>query len=138
MSGHYGQDRWNVFTYGSLMISFVFQHVTGRCPRSVEATLHHWKRFRVENESFPAIVPAHDSAVKGIVWIGLTPEELARLDEFEGDLYDRVKVEVSDATGLPYSAEVYRWSKPDGLIDAPWDLDWFKTVGIKDFSSKYL
>jgi hypothetical protein len=31
-----------------------------------------------------------------------------------------------------------QWSKTDGLVNEPWDFDWFKTVGIKDFSSKYL
>lgn len=138
MIGIQEQGRWNAFTYGSLMLSFVFQRVTGRSPRSIDARLQHWKRFQVKGESFPAIMPSLGDTVQGILWVGITQEELRKLDDFEGVLYQRVSVDVTDSAGLRYPAEVYRWTKTDGLIDTPWDLDWFKTVGIKDFSAKYL
>jgi ADP-ribose pyrophosphatase len=130
--------RINVFTYGSLMLSFVFQHVTGRCPASIEATLDDWRRVRVDRETFPAAVPANGDQIRGILWRGLSAQEIARLDQFEGGHYQRVSVQVRDCSGENHAAEVYQWSRADGLINEPWDFDWFKTVGIKDFSSKYL
>ena len=130
--------RINVFTYGSLMLSFVFQRVAGRCPESIEAILDDWRRVRVDNETFPAAVPADGERVRGILWLGLSAHEIARLDQFEGELYRRATVRVRDFSGEDYAAEVYQWSRTDGLINEPWDIDWFKTVGIKDFSSKYL
>jgi gamma-glutamylcyclotransferase (GGCT)/AIG2-like uncharacterized protein YtfP len=131
-------DRINVFTYGSLMLSFVFQRVVGRCPQSVEAVLDHWKRVRVDQETFPAALPASGEQVRGILWFDLSAAEIERLDAFEGDHYRRVRVQVSDVSGHRHSAQVYQWSREAGLINEPWDIDWFKTVGIKDFSSKYL
>ncbi len=130
--------RLNVFTYGSLMLSFVFQRVVGRCPPSIEATLEDWRRVRVDNETFPAAVPTEGDQVRGILWLGLSADEIVRLDQFEGEHYQRVSVRVRDFSGENYTAEVYQWSRSDGLINEPWDIDWFKTVGIKDFSSKYL
>lgn len=130
--------RINVFTYGSLMLSFVFQRVVGRCPQSIEATLNDWKRVRVDKESFPAAVPASGDQVRGILWLGLSTDEIARLDQFEGEHYQRMSVQVSALSGERHAAEIYQWVRDDGLINEPWDIDWFKTVGIKDFSSKYL
>jgi gamma-glutamylcyclotransferase (GGCT)/AIG2-like uncharacterized protein YtfP len=130
--------RLNVFTYGSLMLSFVFQRVVGRCPPSIEATLEDWRRVRVDNETFPAAVPTEGDQVRGILWLGLSADEIVRLDQFEGEHYQRVSVRVRDFSGENHTAEVYQWSRSDGLINEPWDIDWFKTVGIKDFSSKYL
>ena len=130
--------RLNVFTYGSLMLSFVFQRVVGRCPPSIEATLEDWRRVRVDNETFPAAVPTEGDQVRGILWLGLSADEIVRLDQFEGEHYQRVSVRVRDFSGENHTAEVYQWSRTDGLINEPWDIDWFKTVGIKDFSSKYL
>jgi gamma-glutamylcyclotransferase (GGCT)/AIG2-like uncharacterized protein YtfP len=130
--------RINIFTYGSLMLSFIFQRVAGRCPPSVEATLEDWRRVRVDNETFPAAVPADGDQVRGILWLGLSAHEIARLDHFEGEHYQRVSVRVRDPSGKVHAAEVYQWSRADGLINEPWDIDWFKAVGIKDFSSKYL
>jgi gamma-glutamylcyclotransferase (GGCT)/AIG2-like uncharacterized protein YtfP len=131
-------SRINVFTYGSLMLSFVFQRVTGRCPPSIEATLEDWRRVRVEHETFPAAIPEDGGQVRGILWLGLSAHEIARLDQFEGEHYQRVSVRVRDSSGKNHTAEVYQWSRADGLINEPWDIDWFKAVGIKDFSSKYL
>ena len=130
--------RINVFTYGSLMLPFIFQRVAGRCPQSVEAILDDWRRVCVEKESFPAAVPASGDQVHGILWLNLSAHEVARLDQFEGECYQRVTVFVRDSSGEKHTAEVYQWSKTDGLVNEPWDVDWFKSVGIKDFSSKYL
>jgi hypothetical protein len=120
------------------MLSFVFQRVVGRCPPSIEATLEDWRRVRVDNETFPAAVPTEGDQVRGILWLGLSADEIVRLDQFEGEHYQRVSVRVRDFSGENHTAEVYQWSRSDGLINEPWDIDWFKTVGIKDFSSKYL
>jgi hypothetical protein len=83
-------------------------------------------------------VPTEGDQVRGILWLGLSADEIVRLDQFEGEHYQRVSVRVRDFSGENHTAEVYQWSRSDGLINEPWDIDWFKTVGIKDFSSKYL
>ena len=131
-------NRFNVFTYGSLMLPFIFQRVAGRCPQSVEAILDDWKRVCVEKESFPAAVAANGDRVHGILWLNLSGHEIAHLDQFEGECYQRVTVCVRDSSGEKHTAEVYQWSKSDGLVNEHWDINWFKAVGIKDFSRKYL
>ena len=132
------KDRINLFTYGSLMLPSIFERVTGSCPQSLETVLEQWKRVRVHQESYPAAYPAHGEQILGVLWLGLSATELSRIDAFEGDNYTRVKVQVRDPAGQIYPAHVYQWCRDGGLLNEPWDISWFETVGIKDFSNKYL
>jgi len=43
-----------------------------------------YARFRVRGEQYPAILPQPGGSVEGMLLRGLTPAQLARLDEYEG------------------------------------------------------
>ena len=128
----------NLFAYGSLMLPAVFQQVAKRVPRSTEARLMNFKRVCVQNESYPAALPAMGEQIIGTLWLDVSEEEILQLDAFEGSDYQRVIVNVSDLAGQPYAACFYQWNRDDGLVDQPWDLDWFKRTGISEFSRKFL
>jgi gamma-glutamylcyclotransferase (GGCT)/AIG2-like uncharacterized protein YtfP len=127
----------DLFTYGSLMLPEVLEQVTGRSFSMTPARLPGWKRCQVRGQSYPAMIPCHGQTVEGVLWLGLSDTELQLLDTFEGDEYQRVPVTVTDDEGHDYQAQTYAWAKQGGLLDAPWDLEWFKLEGIKDFSRLY-
>lgn len=120
------------------MLPAVFEQVAHRLPRSSEAILENFKRVRVQNESYPAALPAIGEKIIGTLWLDVSEEEILQLDAFEGSDYQRVIVNVSDLAGQPYAAYFYQWNRDDGLVDQPWDLDWFKRSGISEFSRKFL
>lgn len=60
------------------------------------ALLHGFRRHRVKHVDYPGITPIQQSSVLGTYVTGLSPQDLYRLDCFEGDEYKRrdVKVQV--------------------------------------------
>jgi len=120
------------------MLPAVFEQVAHRLPRSSEAILENFKRVRVQNESYPAALPAIGEKIIGTLWLDVSEEEILQLDAFEGSDYQRVIVNVSDLAGQPHAAYFYQWNRDDGLVDQPWDLERFKRSGISEFSRKFL
>lgn len=128
----------NLFAYGSLMVPAVLHQVVGKDFSSSPAVLRGWKRCQVQGESYPAIIPVAEQAVSGVLWLGLSEKEFLLLDAFEGKEYRRVSVLVTNPQGESVNAQTYAWEKLRGLVDKPWDFEWFKTEGIKSFSRSYL
>ena len=120
------------------MVPEVLHKVVGKDFSSSAAILRGWKRCQVQGESYPAIIPVVEQAVSGVLWFGLSEKEFLLLDAFEGKEYRRVSVLVTDTEGASLDAQTYAWEKLGGLIDEPWDFEWFKAEGIKRFSRSYL
>jgi gamma-glutamylcyclotransferase (GGCT)/AIG2-like uncharacterized protein YtfP len=97
----------NIFTYGTLMIPEVMVAVTTRKFRSIDAILKGYARFKVKDESYPGIIPASDAVTQGILYFDVDELSLERLDEFEGDLYQRTSVRVETKKEETLSAETY-------------------------------
>lgn len=88
----------SLFAYGSLMSGAVIKKVINRIPVGVVAKLNGYHRFRVNGELYPAIYPSFDSeVVEGMLYEGISDEELATFDDYEGDQYIRMEVEVQTA-----------------------------------------
>lgn len=120
------------------MVPEVLHKVVGKDFLNSPAILRGWKRCQVQGESYPAIIPVAKQAVSGVLWLGLSEKEFLLLDAFEGKDYRRVSVLVTDTEGASLDAQTYAWEKQGGLVDEPWDFEWFKAEGIKSFSRSYL
>ena len=107
------------------------------------AILNQYTRHRVAECDYPAIVPdttTPDACVRGTFVEGLTDSHIWRLDVFEGDQYERVKVrcrllvddavEGSGSVGERVEAETYVWEDKqmgrNGLEEGKWDFDEFR------------
>ncbi len=84
-----------LFAYGTLLFPEVFEAVTGRQGRGAEAVLTDWAALRVRGEVYPGRRRAAGARTPGRVYAGLDPETWARLDAFEGELYELAVVEVA-------------------------------------------
>ncbi len=111
------------FTYGSLIFPEVMQVVCGRPLANVRAAALRIRCEALHGAIYPGAVQDPDASASGRLYEGLGPAELARLDEFEGDLYDRVVVRVETAAGVPHAAWVYLVRPPHRhrLAGNPWD-----------------
>ena len=98
------------------------------------ALLNGYMRHRVCECDYPAIIPskASNACVRGTYVQGLTAEDQWRLDLFEGDQYDRVKVRprLLDEGGQEMDeieTETYIWiDKEVGLEEGEWDFEEFR------------
>ncbi|MCC5847591.1 MAG: gamma-glutamylcyclotransferase [Verrucomicrobia bacterium] len=114
----------HVFAYGTLQFPDLMRRLLGRLPTSRPALLHGYARYAVRNEDFPGLVPEAGSLTDGLLFENLNANELARLDKYESEMYDRLRLKVHLAVGETCEANVYVVSPQYRhlLSDSPWDL----------------
>lgn len=131
----------NVFTYGSLMFEAVWSRLVTQPRASMLARLDDYERQGIFGELYPGLIPKPQARTEGRLWLGLSPQDVASLDAFEGAAYrrDSVKVTVCARHGgqTQVSAEVYVFLNPAQLTGAPWDTQRFRDVDLPAFLAQY-
>ncbi|PID71532.1 MAG: hypothetical protein CSB34_07005 [Desulfobulbus propionicus] len=125
----------SLFCYGTLQSPLVMKAVTGKAYEGQEATLNNWARYRVQSTEYPGIKLEDDCSVCGKVYWGIDEEDMEKLDAFEGDKYDRIKVSVSFIDGTTTEAWTYAFKDEylEHLSTDPWDFDRFMQNGLERF-----
>jgi gamma-glutamylcyclotransferase (GGCT)/AIG2-like uncharacterized protein YtfP len=129
----------NLFTYGSLMCDDIMDKVAGCHADRRQATLKDYFRAKIRGEEYPGIVARQGTEVKGVVYLDLPAEAIARLDTFEGKLYVRREVSVITDADSPRQAMAYV-IKPryQHLLTAEeWSFAYFLAVGKSQFEQAY-
>ncbi|UCE87258.1 MAG: gamma-glutamylcyclotransferase [Deltaproteobacteria bacterium] len=124
-----------VFAYGTLEIPAVMEAVTGRRFPRAAGTLRGFARFRVEGEVYPGLVRAPRARTAGVVYTSVDARSLERLDDFEGDLYERRPVQVRLSAGGHASAYAYvvRASGRARISTEPWDRARFVADELQEY-----
>jgi gamma-glutamylcyclotransferase (GGCT)/AIG2-like uncharacterized protein YtfP len=126
----------NIFTYGSLMYLPVWERVVTGKYDSAKAAVSGFARKKVTGETYPGLVRATgDRTVAGVIYFGVSDEDVALLDVFEGEHYKRIEVKCATADGALYEAEVYLFLKEFAyLMDAEeWSQSDFEAGGMQRF-----
>jgi gamma-glutamylcyclotransferase (GGCT)/AIG2-like uncharacterized protein YtfP len=85
----------NVFAYGSLMFPAVWCQLVAAPKESHMAFLPKVSRRLIFLDTYPLLIPDADSiGIVGKIYCGLSDTDLARLDWFEGEIYQRIEVDV--------------------------------------------
>ena len=124
-----------LFSYGTLMLDEVMEVVAGRLFARCTAALAGFRRRGLRGQVYPAIVPASDETLDGVLWEALDLPTLARIDRFEGPLYERQLCSVAISSGELRSAFAYvlRPEHAGLLADASWDAAGFRARHLADF-----
>jgi gamma-glutamylcyclotransferase (GGCT)/AIG2-like uncharacterized protein YtfP len=129
----------HLFTYGTLMCEEIMEEVSGCRFQKTGAVLEGYCRRGIRGEEYPGIVPKKDESVCGVVYRGIPDEAWARLDRFEGALYERHAVTVRLAGEKPLVAWTYivhpRYRYI--LTEHEWDFSLFLREGKARFRSGY-
>lgn len=80
-----------LFVYGTLQDEDVQQSLIGRTLRGTPDTLSGYAIHIDLMPPYPVAMPAENSAIKGYV-LSVTSDELAKLDDYEGECYVRIRV----------------------------------------------
>ena len=126
-----------LFCYGTLQIPEVMKAVTGRKYPGINARLPGYAIYRVKDAEYPGVINAPDNETSGVLYRGLSDEDLAVLDLFEGELYERRLLEVNSEDGKSYHAWVYVVSPKNKkyLTTETWHLKAFMKKG---FDTSYI
>lgn len=109
----------------------------------IPATLQGYKRVPVRGGDYPALIHTRNASdtVQGYLVYPESEDEWRKLDNFEGEVYERVEVEVevlNSSHGGDQSnsqAFAYVWvGGMDGLVvDQDWDFDFFRNNRLEDW-----
>jgi gamma-glutamylcyclotransferase (GGCT)/AIG2-like uncharacterized protein YtfP len=117
----------DVLTYGSLMFEPVWSAVVTGQYSSRAVRVDGWQRYVIPGEDYPGAILSAGSSMTAVVWEGVGAEDLARLDAFEGDQYERVRVLVNPDSR---PAWIYAWRGERALTSTFWDPDAFAQRGV--------
>jgi nudix-type nucleoside diphosphatase (YffH/AdpP family) len=118
------------FFYGTLRHAPLRDVVIGRATAAAPAHLAGWRAVHVGAQDFPTLVPDPSWVAPGVLVAGLTPEDLARLDFYEGGYaYAPAHVTVATADG-PRPARAFLTPPDLYPPGADWDLtSWERAHG---------
>ncbi len=121
----------SVFTYGTLQVPAVMTAVTGNSFPFVDAVLHGFRRFKIRNRVYPAIVPDESASTRGILYTNIDTASLVLLDEFEDILYTRQTVSVNLSASI---TTAYAYVLADTYKDRLSGQEW----SLREFEEEYL
>ena len=129
----------NIFTYGSLMFPSVMKAVTGLEFPAKRARVKNYARFKVKGESYPGLTPLKGAVTEGVLYIGVDVLSVRRLDDFEGEFYERgeVAADTLDGESLIVHAYVIKAQYRDRLSSEPWDPERFEANDLRGFMASY-
>ncbi|MBT8328830.1 MAG: gamma-glutamylcyclotransferase [Desulfofustis sp.] len=129
----------HIFTYGSLMFEKVFNEVVHGDYQSCPGKVSGFVRRSILHEHYPAMLPGPvNSTIEGVLYLDIDLEDLTRLDEFEGSIYDRRGVRVMTENNI-YASDAYvlRESYRNLASDQDWDPQKFEEHTIDQFLGTY-
>ncbi len=113
----------NLFVYGTLCHLPLLARVLGRLPEMAKAHLPDHAVFWAQGHDFPIILGRSGAAAAGWLLSGLTPEDFARLDYYEGPFgFHILETQVETAWGESLPARVYVADAGLWQPGNPWDL----------------
>ncbi|MDX1693400.1 MAG: gamma-glutamylcyclotransferase family protein [Ketobacteraceae bacterium] len=124
-----------LFCYGTLQAREVIESITGMTMQGQAAELQGYSCYRVKNAVYPGIIRSAGGKVPGTLFGGLHSTALARLDRFEGELYDRVVVPVIDDQGQTRKAWAYviKTGCQHLLTREPWLYEEYESLFLERF-----
>jgi gamma-glutamylcyclotransferase (GGCT)/AIG2-like uncharacterized protein YtfP len=134
-----GGPMKHLFAYGTLMCEQIMGEVSGCRLSSTPGLLKGYRRLRVKDEPYPAIVPHEDSRVHGTLYRNVPAPAWERLDKFEGGMYARRQVQIvlGDGTSCAADAYVVKPECLDRLEASEWDYAEFLRSGKARFQKNY-
>lgn len=120
------------------MFEEVWQQLSSQHYQKFDSELADFIRFKVRGEEYPGIIPSVGDRVTGQLILNVSPDDIQRLDDFEGEYYAREQVKVI-SDNREYTADTYIFRKnfQSLLTTEEWDADIFKNHGLSSFLSKY-
>ena len=121
----------NLFIYGTLQFLSILKTITGKTFVVKPAVLNGFKRYRVKNAEYPAIIPNAGSKISGYIVEMVDDISLNAIDNFEGVEYEKREVTIT-VNGKYILGLTYVWiAGSENLDDYDWDMSYFEKKYLK-------
>jgi gamma-glutamylcyclotransferase (GGCT)/AIG2-like uncharacterized protein YtfP len=127
----------HLYTYGTLQLPQIISQIVGRPVLGRPARLAGFARYRIRDRVYPAIVESPGAELEGVVYEGLAADELLRLDDYEGPIYERIAVQIEvEGAALAACTYVLRPEHRARLSTEPWDLVSFEQEHLASYLAR--
>lgn len=95
--------RYNIFAFGSLTDLAFVRKLLKKKVNSEPAKLVNYKKVHIRGRKYPLAIKKADSEIQGKLLVGLTEDDLAKIDEWEKtpeNYYRKTKIKVKTKRGL--------------------------------------
>ncbi len=99
------------------------------------ARVRGYARFCLQGQDYPAVIRHSDeSVIDGLLFRPQNRSQRAKLDDFEGETYQAVRVDVETVDGGEAGdADIYVWNGDQDAVSAEeWDLEVFISERLDD------
>ena len=118
------------------MDRIVLKRVMGRYHKGIQkrqGILKDFKRVKVKEAHYPAVVDSKGDKVEGLVVYGIVNDALLLLDQFEDDEYQRQYVAVLERGGQEITAATYVAGPNMSLDNEGWSFSTWQRNHRKEF-----
>ncbi len=95
------------------MNSKVWNSIVAKDYKSKPFTLYNFSRKKLIGKEYPGILREEGHQVKGLLYLDIELDDLIRLDEYEGEEFERITMKVDD-----YSIDTYLFVGNTELISS--------------------
>jgi gamma-glutamylcyclotransferase (GGCT)/AIG2-like uncharacterized protein YtfP len=124
------RTMYHLFVYGTLQYPEILKKLTGKTFVAKPAVLTHFKRHKVKNAEYPAIVPKPGAQTTGMLIENVDESSLNAIDFYEGDEYEKTEVNIISGD-FETKAFAYVWIAGENHLEKE---DWDRAC----FEKKYL
>jgi hypothetical protein len=108
------------------MFPQVWQQVARGLYHSTEAVLGGFARYAVLGETYPGITMHPRCSVTGLLYFDVDEHDVAALDAFEGQDYQRIQIAGQVAPAYAEIVETYIYTNVNKLTEEPWHPEAFQ------------
>jgi gamma-glutamylcyclotransferase (GGCT)/AIG2-like uncharacterized protein YtfP len=130
----------NIFTYGSLMFSPVWDTIVKGNYRACSARLQGYCRRKIQDDIYPvAFSSDNGDFINGIVYYDVEANDILRLDIFEGDYYMRcnARVKLKDQNHVDADVYIIKPRYQHLISSEEWNPHDFQKRCLSEFMSAY-
>jgi gamma-glutamylcyclotransferase (GGCT)/AIG2-like uncharacterized protein YtfP len=128
----------NVFAYGTLMSEEVWLKVVKTKHKSKAGTLAGFERKKLTGKTYSGMIKKDNTKTEGIIYFDISGEELKTLDSFEGEEYERQKINIfSGDKTIECFTYIYKDEYKKNLLSDEWSFEDFLKNGLNVFLSNY-
>lgn len=128
----------NIFTYGTLMSEEIWNNVVMENYKFDKTKLSGFSKKKLKDREYPGLIKSEGSITDGVIYYDVAEEDVNRLDKFEGEEYERVKVIVEkDSDAIEAFTYLYKNEFSENILRLEWSYDDFLKKGFESFRNKY-
>lgn len=115
----------------------VWNKIVHKSYKKIPFLLFNYSARRLKNRDYPGLIEHHGAETEGIIYINVSEKDMERLNNFEGDEYQRIILKCQKHVKIKnIETYLYTGSKAN-ILDENWSFDDFKHNSFNSFKNQF-